>query len=87
MVLGSVVDSYDIEEELNTADLKQFIQQLVKELPPRQQEVFQLSRDNHLSYKEISIRLNISEKTVERHINEALKFLRKNVMLYFIFMF
>lgn len=86
-VLGSVVDSYDIEDELSAADLKQFIQQLVKELPPRQQEVFQLSRDDHLSYKEIAIRLNISEKTVERHINEALKFLRKNIMLYLIFVF
>ncbi len=37
-------------------------------------KVFHLSREEHLSYKEIAIRLSISEKTVERHINEALKF-------------
>ena len=54
---------------------------------PRQQEVFNLSRNAHLTYKEISIRLNISEKTVERHINEALKFLKKNIMFYLIFIF
>ena len=56
-------------------------------LPPRQQEVFKMSRDEHLTYKEIATRLNISEKTVERHINEAIKFLKKNIMLYLIFIF
>ena len=67
--------------------LSEFIEKMVKELPPRQQEVFNLSRNAHLTYKEISIRLNISEKTVERHINEALKFLKKNIMFYLIFIF
>ena len=60
---------------------------MVGELPPRQQEVFKMSRDEHLTYKEIATRLNISEKTVERHINEAIKFLKKNIMLYLIFIF
>ena len=50
---------------------------MVGELPPRQQEVFKMSRDEHLTYKEIATRLNISEKTVERHINEAIKFLKE----------
>ena len=49
--------------------------------------VFKMSRDEHLTYKEIATRLNISEKTVERHINEAIKFLKKNIMLYLIFIF
>ena len=60
---------------------------MVGELPPRQQEVFKMSRDEHLTYKEIATRLNISEKTVERHINEVIKFLIKNIMLYLIFIF
>ena len=75
-VLSSIMPYYNLEEELTAADL-----------PPRQQEVFNLSRNAHLTYKEISIRLNISEKTVERHINEALKFLKKNIMFYLIFIF
>ena len=71
-VLSSIMPYYNLEEELTAADL---------------QEVFNLSRNAHLTYKEISIRLNISEKTVERHINEALKFLKKNIMFYLIFIF
>ena len=81
------MDYYDMEDELSAADLKEFIKRMVGELPPRQQEVFKMSRDEHLTYKEIATRLNISEKTVERHINEAIKFLKKNIMLYLIFIF
>lgn len=86
-VLSSIMPYYNLEEELTAADLQEFIEKMVKELPPRQQEVFNLSRNAHLTYKEISIYLNISEKTVERHINEALKFLKKNIMFYLIFIF
>ena len=42
---------------------------------------FNLSRKEHKSYKEIAFQLNISEKTVENQISEALKFLKKNIML------
>lgn len=85
-VLNSVDESYDIEEEMDTADLRVYINKLIEELPPRQQEVFRLSREQHLSYKEIALQLDITEKTVERHINEALKFLRKNVYLFCLFL-
>lgn len=84
-VLSSAVKHYDIESEINTADLEDFLKRMIRELPPRQQEVFNLSRNEHLTYKEIAAELGISEKTVERHINEALKFLRKNLNLYLIF--
>ena len=86
-VLSSIMPYYNLEEELTAADLQEFIEKMVKELPPRQQEVFNLSRNAHLTYKEISIRLNKNKKTVERHINEALKFLKKNIMFYLIFIF
>ena len=85
-VLSSVMPYYNLEEELSAADLQEFIEKMVKELPPRQQEVFNLSRNAHLTYKEISIRLNISEKTVEYHMGLALKYLRKNLYLLSLFL-
>lgn len=78
--------SYNMEQEFVAADLKNYIQQIVAELPPRQQEVFRMSREQHLPYKEIAKQLGISEKTVERHINEALKFLKRNLALYILFL-
>ena len=81
-ILSSAEVEYDIEDEMDAADLQAYIKKLIS----RQQEVFHLSREEHLSYKEIATRLSISEKTVERHINEALKFLRKNIYLFIIFL-
>lgn len=77
---------YEIEEELAVKQLGNYINLLIDKLPPRQKEVFVLSRQSHLSYKEISIRLNISEKTVEHHIAKAIKFLRENMQLFLVFL-
>ncbi len=85
-VLEAVEESYNIEEELDTANLKTYIDSLVSLLSPRQQEVFRLSRDCQLSHKEIAMKLHISEKTVECHIADALKFLKKNLRLYMVFL-
>lgn len=62
--------------ELEIKELKNFITQLVGELPDKCREVFLLSRDEHLSHKQISEKLGISEKTVDDHITRALKKLR-----------
>ena len=84
-ILAAYDKAYDIEEELQAKDLQIYIERLVNELPPRQKEVFYLSRHEQLSYKEIAERLDITPKTVERHINEALKYLKKNI--YFLQLF
>jgi len=46
-------------------------------LPEKQRIVFMMSRIEQLSYQEIAERLDISIKTVESHIGNALKTLRK----------
>lgn len=84
-ILDAIEESYNIEEELDAANLKVYIDSLIDLLPPRQQEVFRLSRDKQLSYKEIAAELQISERTVENHISEALKFLKKNIRMYMLF--
>ena len=84
-ILAAYDKAYDIEEELHAKDLKVYIDRLVNELTPRQKEIFCMSRYEHLSYKEIAEKLNITPKTVERHINDALKYLKKNI--YFLHLF
>ena len=58
--------SYDVEEDLYASDLRRRVDTLVGMLPPRQREVFLLSRKYQLTYKEIANRLHISEKTFDR---------------------
>lgn len=73
------MDSGNLEDEVIATDLKAYIDELISVLPPRQREIFILSREQQLSYREIAERFNITEKAVERHIYLALKFLKKNI--------
>lgn len=85
-VVEAVDESFSVEEEMDATNLRVHIDSLISLLPPRQQEVFRLSRDEQLSYREIAETLQISERTVEHHISDALKFLKKNLRLYLLFL-
>lgn len=80
-VIAAMENSYNMEEEIEARDLSEYIDRLIEELPPRRREIFNLSRKEHKSYKEIAGLLQISEKTVENQIGEALKYLKRNISL------
>ena len=84
-VLQSIEKSYEDEDHLELSDLKRHLSTLISQLPARQQEVFHLSREEHLTYAQIAEKLSISEKTVEYHMTAALKYLRKNLSLFSLF--
>ena len=50
----------------------------IKKLPPRSQEVLILSRLEQYTNTEIALKLDISVRTVEKHISDALKRRRQN---------
>lgn len=70
--------------------LKEEIRKETAKLPVRCREVFELSRMEQMTHKEIGEQLNISPKTVENHIGKALKILRPKlkqiISLLFIFL-
>lgn len=53
----------------------------VANLPARMREVFDLSRNQGLSHKQIAEQLNISEHTVKKQINKAIKQMRLRINL------
>lgn len=55
------------------------INNLVAKMPPQRRTVFMMSRNQGLSNREIAESLQISVKTVERHITLALAELRENI--------
>ena len=86
-VFGEASPFYqEIEYQLEADDLQHYLDQLVENLPPRQREAFLLSRRNGLSHKEIGKVMGISERGVERNIYLALRFLRKNLPLFLLFL-
>lgn len=64
------------EDFILTNDLIESLNRKVYALPDKCRSVFQLSRKDHKSNKEIAAALGISEKTVENHMTKALKLLR-----------
>ena len=73
------LDSVFPNEVLEVKELRAMISRFTEELPDRCREVFQLSREEYLTNKEIAERLGITEKTVENQINKAIKKLKTNL--------
>ncbi len=67
----------DLQIEYNELDEK--LNKIIKALPVRQKEVYQLHRIEGLKYAEISERLNISINTIENHMSRALKTIREKL--------
>jgi len=67
------------EDIVHLNDLQNIIDKELEKLPVRCRSVFELSRKGNKSNKEIAHILNISEKTVENHITNALRYLRLNL--------
>jgi RNA polymerase sigma-70 factor (family 1) len=67
---------YTSEQWTMLSDLATSIEKGIALLPPKTQEVFKLSRFENRSIKEISKDLGISEKAVEYHITQSLKWMR-----------
>lgn len=69
---GFLDQSSDISEE----DIEPLLHYFASKLPPKTREVFLLSRDSGMTYKEIAQELNISVKTVEAQMGRALRQMR-----------
>lgn len=65
-----------VTNEAEYQEMEALYQAALQRLPPKQREVFELSRQQGLSYPEIAARQGVSVKTVEAHIMQALKTLR-----------
>ena len=79
MLKNAVPEEYLLTDKVEFNELKEKVDEIVNQLPPRQQKVYQLSRAEGLSYKEIAEKLNISTKTVEYHIGQSLRCLKQKL--------
>ncbi len=52
----------------------------IEKLPPKCKEIFKMNRFERLKYREIALKLELSERTVENHIANALKLLREAML-------
>lgn len=64
------------EERIDVKDLENKIEKAIAGLSPRVEEVFRLSRYQHLTSRQIAAKLGVSEQTVKNQLTTALSFLR-----------
>ena len=77
--LQHIDEDYELTDEIQYKELKHKFQNLLNELSPRQNEIFQLSREEGLSHKEIAEKLGISVNTVKNHLVTTLSFLKSRL--------
>ena len=76
--VSSNTDHEDIpEKELDDYEISCLVWNAVDQLPAKCREIFQLSRDEGLTYNEIAEHLKVSPKTVENQMGIAFKKLRE----------
>ena len=68
-------------EKMSGAELQKQISKAVNDLPPVRRQVFEMSREQGMTYREIAETLSVSSKTVEAHIYKALKQIKKHIVI------
>ena len=76
-IFDQAIDAHeDIEEHLFSKEFMKYFTCAMEKLTPRQREIFDMSRNQDMSHKEIAQKLGISLNTVQEHISIALKTIR-----------
>lgn len=72
-------ESYDTDKDEKDKLLNKLLLEAIDELPPKCKAVFVLSRIDGMKNSEVASHLDISLKSVEKHIGKALKYLRQRL--------
>lgn len=74
---GNLPSRNEIEEKLDLTETAEQVEIIVGKMPPQRQQIFRMSRFEHMPSREIAEQLNLSVRTVDKHLELALKELRK----------
>jgi RNA polymerase sigma-70 factor (ECF subfamily) len=80
-MIQSLAQAYEpgIEQQIAVKELQQNVDKSLQELPPKVKQIYYLSREEHLSNREIADKLGLSEQTVKNQLSVALKHLRQSL--------
>lgn len=73
------------DDMVNLSFTSEYIAQLIEQMPPARKRIYILNKQDGLSVREIALRLNLSEKTIETQLYHANLFMRsrfRNIHLF-----
>ncbi len=76
---ASTLTSVSADDALQTKELEQFYVKKLAQLSPQRRQVFQMSREENMTYPEIAKNMNLSVNTVENYMVATLRFFRKEI--------
>ncbi|SUJ03635.1 RNA polymerase sigma factor [Sphingobacterium spiritivorum] len=80
-----LLEEQPLEERLHYRYVLDIVEQEIENLPEKCKQIFKLSREEFKTNKEIAKDFDISESTVENHINKAIKRLKSVTRHFFHF--
>ena len=87
-LIGDLCDEdTSLLENLYYKEVLLLVKMALDQLPPKRRQIFEMSRFEGLSHKEIAEKLQIPLRTVEDHIYKTLTELRKVLMFVILFRF
>lgn len=81
------LDHNDVFKQMVSQDIRNIVKLSIKKLPPRCAEAFQLCYLQDMTYKEVAAKMQLSQRTVETYIFQAISFLRielRDILLSFL---
>lgn len=78
-IWGEPVNSDSTEHRVRQRELQNRLKQAIQGLPDLAQEIYRLSREEHLSHREIAEKLSMDPKAVENQLSRALKKIRTSL--------
>lgn len=70
-------------EDIYSQELQQLFNETLKQIPEKSRRIFNMSRQDNMSYPKIADEMHLSQKSVEFHISKVLSVLRTALSDYF----
>jgi len=78
----NILDKDDPEKSFEYNELYLFLNTIINQLPPRRQMIYKLVKEENHKIKEVATLLEIAPKTVENHLDMAIKEIRQKITEY-----
>ncbi len=76
---------YITDDQLRAKEMLAVIEKEVALLPPKMRVMFEMSRNEGMSHKEIAAQLGVSELTVKKQVSNSVKILKGKLKLFSVF--